>query len=337
MSGLVLGCAQAAPEPTKAPAKSAEPTKAAAPVPAKKVSFPEKGKPINFIVPWDAGGGSDIGARLLANDLEMVLGTQVVVVNKGGAGSQVGLTEFVRAKPDGYTIAMTNLPATITVYQDPRRQAIFGRKDFLPLALHAEDVLGLAVRAEDPWKSVKDVFDYVMANPLKVTTSTSGILSPAHISELLLEKKFGLQFNIVHFQGGAAEGKAMLDKSVDVGVATIGSAYGSLIRNKAVRPLGIAAKQPSEIWPGVPTWASEGYPFEASSSRGVSLPAGTPPEIVDILAEALKKAMANEETKNKMADAGMTIRYMGPGEFAKFWDEQDALLKPIVEDAAKAK
>lgn len=326
--------------PSTPPAKAPAPTLVAAapiqvPAPAKATNFPEKGKPINFIVPWAAGGGSDIGARLLANDLEKVFQTPVVVVNKGGAGSQTGLAEFIRAKPDGYTIVMTNFPSTATVYLDPRRKANFGPNDFIPLALHAEDVIGLAVRAEDPWKSVKEVFDFVKANPGKITVSNSGILSPAHVAELLVEKQFGMKFNIVNLQSGAEEAKALLDMSVDVGFATIGSAYGSLIRNEAVRPLGIAAKQPSEIWPGVPTWESQGYPFEFSSSRGIALPAGTPKEIVDVWSDAMKKAMANEETKKKMAESGMTIRYMGPDEFAKFWDEQDKLLKPVVEDAAK--
>lgn len=342
------GCSQTAPSPTPTP-KAAEPTKAAAPAAqptaasaapttapaAPKVAFPEKGRPINFIVPWDAGGGSDIGARLLANDLEKVFGTPVVVVNKGGAGSQTGLTDFVRAKPDGYTIAMTNFPSTATVYLDPRRKTIFGRKDFVPLALHAEDVIGLAVRTEDQWKSVKEVFDYVKANPGKVTVTNSGILSPAHVAELLVQKQFGLKFNIVNLQSGAEEAKALLGKTADVGFATIGSAYGPLIRNNSVRPLGIAAKQPSEIWPGVPTWESQGYPFESSSSRGIALPAGTPKEIVDAWSDAMKKAIANEDTKKKMAESGMAIRYMGPDEFAKFWDDQEKALKPIVEDAAK--
>jgi len=320
-----------------APTLAAAPTKAPAAAPASKVDYPEKGKLITFLVPWPAGGGSDIGARLLANDLEKLLDTRIVVVNKAGAGSQVGLTEFVsKTKPDGYTVALTNFPATSTVYLDPRRQANFSRKDFLPLALHAEDVLGLAVRADTPWKSVKEVFAYVKANPMKLRTSTSGLLSPAHVSEVLMEKEFGLKFTIVHFDGGAAEGKALLDGSADVGVATIGSAYGAHIRNGEVRALGIAAKAPSEIWPGVPTWESEGYPFYASSSRGLALPAGTPKEIVEVWSAALKKAMANEDTKKKMAVAGMVIRYMGPEEFAKFWDEQDAKLKPIVAEAAKA-
>jgi tripartite-type tricarboxylate transporter receptor subunit TctC len=260
------------------------------------------------------------------------------VVNKAGAGSQVGLTEFVmKSKPDGYTVALTNFPATSTVYLDPRRQAAFSRKAFLPLAFHAEDVLGLGVRADTPWKSVKEVFEYVKANPLKLKTSTSGLLSPAHVSEVLMEKEFGLKFTIVHFDGGAAEGKALLDGSVDVGVATIGSAYGAHIRNGEVRALGIATKAPSEIWPGVPTWESQGYPFTASSSRGLALPAGTPKEIVEVWSAALRKAMASEDTKKKMAVAGMTVRYMSPEEFARFWDEQDAMLKPIVAEAAKDK
>ncbi|HEX2924047.1 MAG TPA: tripartite tricarboxylate transporter substrate-binding protein [Chloroflexota bacterium] len=125
---LVVGCSQAStPAPTAAPAasKAAEPTKAAAPAAeptkpaaatpaAAKVNFPEKGKSITFNIPWAAGGPTDVGGRLLAGGLEKELGVPVQVVNKAGAGSQVGITELAKAKPDGYYVGMTNLPSSIT-------------------------------------------------------------------------------------------------------------------------------------------------------------------------------------------------------------------------------
>ena len=99
-------------------------------------SFPEPGKPINLIVPFSAGGSVDISARLIAPLLEKQLGTTVQVVNRPGAGSQVGLNAMLRSKPDGYTMAFTLLPLTIVTYLNPQLQATFGRKDFQPLAMH---------------------------------------------------------------------------------------------------------------------------------------------------------------------------------------------------------
>lgn len=356
---LLVGCTQAAPapeptkapaapakaaEPAKAPAQAAEPTKAPAapaaptkaPEPAKKVDFPQKGKPITFLVPWAAGGGTDVGGRLLAAEAEKVLGTNILIVNKAGAGSQVGLTEFVQAKPDGYTLGLTNLPGTITIYQDPRRQAIFSRKDFQPLALHVEDVIAMTVKTDSQFKSVKEVIDYAKANPFKLKTGTSGILSTAHVAILMLEKATGAQFTIVHLDGGPSQATALLGGNIDVAIEVAG-VFLAHTKNQTARMLGIAASEPSPLFPGIPTWESQGYKVYMAASRGLCLPGGTPKEIADILADAFKKAMATPEHQQKMKETGLLLRYMGPEQFTKFWDDQDRELKPFVDEAAKEK
>src|SRR5450756_719438 len=167
MLALVAACSAptAAPSPTAAPApkeqaaaptkapeatKPAEPTKAAAP--AKTVDFPEKGKSINWIIPYPAGGGSDVAVRITQPYFEKAIGATVNITNKGGAGSQVGITEAVKAKPDGYTVGHANWPTIITLYQDKDRKAAFSRKDFLPVAAHVTDPLAIAVKADSPYK-----------------------------------------------------------------------------------------------------------------------------------------------------------------------------------------
>ena len=152
----------AAPAPTTAPAapaapKAAEPTKAPAAAPAQptaapapKATYPEKGKAITMIVPFGAGGSTDIGARLLAVGMEKELGTPVNVQNKGGAGSQTGLTELAGAKPDGYTIGFANLPTANLVYSDPDRKANFSAKSFQPIGSQVVDPSAIGVAANSP-------------------------------------------------------------------------------------------------------------------------------------------------------------------------------------------
>ena len=177
---IVAGCSQAtpAPAPTTAPAAPA----------AAKSTYPEKGKVVTLIIPWGAGGGSDVGARLLTPLMEKDLGVTIEVVNKTGGGPQVGITDLVNAKPDGYTFGMTNLPATAAIYLDAERQATFGRKDLQPVALHVFDPIAVAVRQDSPFKTMKDFMDAAKADPGKIKIATSGILSATHIGFLSLEK-----------------------------------------------------------------------------------------------------------------------------------------------------
>jgi|GEM_PF-3511648 len=189
---VTAGCGQSAPAPTPtkaaaapaataapaaatAPAKAAEPTKpAAAPTvaAAPKVDFPQKGKSITINVPWDAGGAADVGTRLITPILEKELGVPVQVVNKPGAGSQTGLADFARAAPDGYTIGNTNLPNTFPdLHGPPTAKATYSRKSFVPISNIVWDPEAIAVKADSPIKTVKDLVDLAKTKEIKVATS----------------------------------------------------------------------------------------------------------------------------------------------------------------------
>lgn len=351
---LFSGCTQAAPptptsapakaaEPTKpaaAPAKSAEPTKAAAPAqptqaPAKKADFPQKGKAITLINPWPAGGGSDIAARILASLLEKDLGTAVEVVNKPGAAGQLGATELVRAKPDGYTLCYAVNPDVIAVYLNPDRKAIFTRKDFSFVALQAFDPLVMAVKEGSPYKSLKDVVDAAKANPEKVKVSTFGILSGPHLQLLQLQQLSGAKFAAVHFDGAAPSVTALLGGHVDVSLGYAG-AFVPQMKTGGIRAIAIMDKEENKFFPGVKTAEAQGFKLFMSKASGIVAPAGTPPEVVDLLSKAIKKAMDTDEHKKKMDDAGQTLRYMDPKQYATYWEELETTLKPLVEEGRTA-
>lgn len=340
---VVAGCSQPTPAPTPtkasaAPAQGALPTKAAATqptaAPANKVDYPAKGKTISLITPFSAGGVTDVSARMLAPLMEKGLGATVEVVNKPGAGSQSGITELVKSKPDGYTFGMTNLPTTISLYQDPQRKAIFNLKSFAPIGLYCVDPAGVAVRADSPYKTMKDLIDAAKAKPKTIKVSTAGRSGGPHLAVLETEKVAGVEFAIVHFDGASEGTTALLGGHIDAQFGYLGSWVGH-VKNDKIRVLGVMDKQPSKFLPDVKTMESQGYKLYHHNSRGFSAPAGTPKEIVNIVSGAMKKAMETEELKTKMEQEGVELRYMPPDEFGRYWEGMEVQLKPLMELALK--
>jgi tripartite-type tricarboxylate transporter receptor subunit TctC len=253
-----------------------------------------------------------------------------VVVNKPGASSQIAYTALSQAKPDGYTIGNTNFPSAVVSYLDPTRKATFSRKDFGLLALHVIDPGLFAVKTSSPFKSLKEVIDAAKANPKKVTISTTGIQSDEHFAILQLQKMTGGQFAMVHFsQGSAPAITAVLGAKIDVFCGNVGDLLAQF-KSGEVRILGIMDDEESPFYPGVKTFEAQGYKLVSSSSRGFSAPGGTPKEIVDTLSGAIKKAVSTEDHKKRMKDMGLTLRYMGPAQYSKYWNEYEAMIKELL-------
>ncbi len=345
---LLFGCssapaAQPAAAPTKAaapaaaatpaPAKAAEPTKAPAAAPA--VNFPEKGRPITIVVPFAAGGGSDIAVRLLQPYLEKELGTSVTVLNKGGAGMQLGVTEAVKAKPDGYTLGHANWPAICTLYLDKERGAAFARKDFQTVAMHVTDPLGISVKADSPFKTIKDLVDAAKAKPESVKVGAAGGLqSPEDFGWRLLEKQAGIKLSIVQFDGAGPANTALLGGHIDAMGAGISSQV-SPYKSGQTRIIATFADEGKKVVPGIQTMKELGYDNFFANYRGWFVPAGTPKEVVTALSNAIKKAQENPEYNQKLEAQGQFTKYMGPDEFGKFWDDMEKFIAPMLDDYKK--
>lgn len=347
MAGLMTtGCSQAAPPaPTQAPAapKAAEPTKAAAPAattqaaaPAKKVDFPTKGKAITLIMPFSAGGGADTRVRMVAPLMEKVLGTPVEVSAKPGAGSQIGLQELATAKPDGYTLGMTNNPTTLGVYLTPDRQATFNRKSFEPVAMFGYNAEVIVVKADSPYKTLKDLLDAVKAKPRIITASSNGFMSNDHVAVLQLGQMIGADFAVVNFDGASEAMVSLLGGKIDCVFGGIGTTLPQ-VKSGEARILAILDKQGSKVLPDVPTMESLGYKLYMGSDYALSAPAGTPKEIVEILSAAVKTATEDADLKQKFEAASSEVRYMNPTDYGKYWDQMETDVKPIVELALKQK
>lgn len=342
--GLVVsGCNQAAPTPapTKAaaaaPAKAAEPTRAPAAEqptagPAKKVDWPEKGKPLTIIVPYAAGGATDIAARVLASLMEKQLGTTVQVVNKAGAAFQVGLTELALAKPDGYALGYTVNPAAIMSYLDPERKATYNRKSLQQVAAQYTLPVVISVKSDSPYKSLKDLIDAAKASPGKIKIGTTGLLGTPHVGILQLQEKTGAKFAVVHFEGGAPQVTALLGGHIDV-AANVVTEILPHFKSEKVRVLGIMDTEESKFLPGVKTMESQGYKVVATALGGISAPGGAPKEIVDIVSSAAIKAMETTQHKAKLDELGFTLFVKNADDYAKIWDDLEKELAAILKTA----
>lgn len=280
------------------------------------------GKTIEFIVPFSAGGTTDTIARILATSLEDQLGATVQVVNKPGAASQVGLTELINSKPDGLTIAYGVLPTLLTHYLDPDRAAPYGRESFTPIAMHYNVPNVLAVKSDSPYQTVTDVIDAAKEAPGTVTISDSGLMGAPHLLVLMLQEAADAQFASVHFQGGAPATTALLGGHVSV-MANAISDVAPYVRAGDFRILGVADDKPSEVFPEVPTMASEGFNVVAVSSTALLGPAGMPAELVEELSAAVKKTSESEEHAARLRDLGISISYEAPEQLVETWIEYE--------------
>jgi tripartite-type tricarboxylate transporter receptor subunit TctC len=302
----------------------------ALPAAAPGAGFPEKGRPVTHIVAYPPGGGTDVTARLLAPLLEKELGTTVQVLNKPGAGGQVGFTELSRSRPDGYTIGNLILPTVITTYLDPQRKAVFGRKSFQLLALQDNDPGVIAVKADGPYKNLKDLIDAAKAKPGTIRTTTSGILSDDHIAAMITEEVAGVKFAIVHFDGSAPGRTAVLGGHVEAFYGNV-SEMEAQVRSGEMRLLAVMDRQRTKFYPDLKTAEEQGYKIYSGVHRGIGMPAGAPKEVVDVLAGALAKVIPSEEFRGRMEKLTYAPMYMDPQKYATFWGDYEAQAKQWVE------
>ena len=301
----------------------------AASAPATKVDYPLKGKTITMIEPHAAGGATDRAARVLAPLMEKELGVPIQIVNKPGAATQVGTAALAASKPDGYTVGYVVLPNAITAYLDPERKATFTRKDFAPIAVHFGQPYLMAVQAESPYKTMKDLVDAAKAKPESIKVGTTGIMGVGHLTILGLEKATGAKYAAVHFDGAGPEAVALLGGHIDVATLGVVEVLPYFKAGK-VRVLGIADKRESTYLPGAKTMESQGYKVYFSTIAGIVAPVGTPREIVDVVSAAIKRAMETEEHKKRMEEMACPAIYMAPDEFAATWADAEEQLRPLM-------
>lgn len=285
--------------------------------PALAQNYPRRS--VQLIVAFPAGGSTDVGARILAAAAEKALGQTVTVVNKAGAGGQIGFTEFARARPDGYTLGFLNLPGINTIVLDPERKAAFTMDSFIPIVNQVLDPGLIWVKGDSPYKTLGDLLEAAKKQPGKISACTTGILSDDHLAILMMQEAANVEFRIVHFDGGAQQLAGVMGGHVDVAFDNVGS-VAKRIQSGELRGLVVTDNERSKFVPNVPTTKELGFGTVISNStRGVGAPKGTPPEIVKAIEAAFVKAVEDPEQVKKMNDVGLALKPMVGAEYAKYY------------------
>ncbi|MBV7486498.1 tripartite tricarboxylate transporter substrate binding protein [Bordetella sp. BOR01] len=288
-------------------------------------AYPEH--PINLIVPFPAGAGSDLTARTIAACMETKIDSaRIVVVNKPGASGDIGLSALARAEPDGYTIGLVNTPGVISLPIERKTSYTLESFDFI--ANLVEDPGTISVHADNPIHSIQDLIAAARAKPGAITVGTQGVGSAGHISALSLEHAAGIKLTAVPFQGAAPASVALLGKVVDSTMANLGEAI-SFANGKPWRIVGIMGPARSEQEPGIPTFHEAGYEVIGGSMRGLAGPRGMPAEVVAHLTRAVDECNHDQTYLTRARNSFQPLRYLKRDEYIQNLKAVDRQLREL--------
>ena len=297
--------------------------------------FPKAGSTIEWIVPSAAGAGNDILARIIAPAMQEDLGANIKVVNKEGGSQVVGLNYIAQSKPDGLTFGNTNIPSILGRYLDPSKKAAFDRSSFTPIGSFATNSVVIGVNKDSKYKSVKELFDAVKAEPGKITAGTDSRAGDDHINLRLLEDALGLDFNIVHYNSGADKVAAVVSGETDFALGGVSSFFGQY-KSGDIMLLSVIEDNPSSFVPDVPTMKSAGYDVKPMASNfALSVPSKTPKDIVAKLESSLKKASESTAVQEKLKGAATQPTWVPAADVSKMWEERETLIKPVIDELLK--
>ncbi|ETR76333.1 hypothetical protein X566_17420 [Afipia sp. P52-10] len=296
-------------------------------VPASADDYPSK--PITLIVPWPAGGPTDVTMRAMAEAAAKHLGQPIVIENKAGGAGTVGPAAMAAtAKPDGYTLAQ--MP--ITVYRLPLMQKTTWRADDFTYIIHLTGyVFAAFTGADTPFKKWEDVIAYAKANPGKVTYGSTGSGSSLHLGMEMLAEKSGVKFTHVPFKGAAEVNAAIAGGHVMVGAS--GTSVKPLVDAGKARFLNVWTAKRVSFLPDIPTLQDLGYPYVIDSPWGLAGPKGMDPKVVQKIHDAFKKALEEPQVVETLARFDMVPNYKNTADYNAAVAEQikleTALLKRI--------
>jgi tripartite-type tricarboxylate transporter receptor subunit TctC len=294
-------------------------------------------RPVQLIVPWGAGGGTDATARIIATLLEKELKQPFNVVNRTGGSGVVGHDAIAKATPDGYTIGLITVEITMMHHVGLTQ---LKHTDYTPIGLVNADPAAINVRADSPYKTVKDLLAAIKANPGKMKASGTGQGGIWHLAIAGLLKEQGIDPNALPWvpSNGAAPGmQDMIAGGVDVVPCSLPEARPMIDAGKA-RALVIMDANPPALYPNVPTLKTElGTNWQIAAWRVIAAPKGIPADVQKTLATALKKVYDSKDYKDFMASRGFGVIWADPQETAKFMAASDANLGGALKAVGLAK
>src|SRR6266705_1584003 len=294
-------------------------------------------RPVQLIVPWGAGGGTDATARIIGTLLEKELKQPFNVVNRTGGSGVVGHDAIAKGTPDGYTIGMITVEITMMHHVGLTPLTY---KYYTPIGLVTADPAGVNVRVDSPYKSVKELLAAIKANPGKMKASGTGQGGIWHLAIAGLLKDQGIDPNALPWvpSNGAAPGlQDMVAGGVDVVPCSIPEAR-SMIDAGKVRALAIMDASPPALYPGLPTLKRElGTNWQIAAWRAIAAPRGIAPDVQAKLVQTLKKVHDSKEFRDFMAARGFGVIWQGPQDAAKFMAASDTNLGAALKAVGLAK
>ena len=264
-------------------------------------------RPITMIVPFAAGGPTDIIARIVSEHMTRTLGQQIVVENVGGAGGTVGITRASQAAPDGYTISMGHMGthgAAPALYPGLKYDPA---KSFAPIGLAAGTPILIVTKKDFPAKDLKSFLEQLKTNGAKLNEANAGVGSVSHTSCTLLQYQTQAKFTRVAYRGTGPALNDLVAGQVDFGCDQIVNLVPQ-IQSGNIKAIAIATPERSPVLPDVPTTKEAGMPdYQVSAWNAIFAPKGTPPDIVKKLADALDKALDDDNVKKRLSELGGVI------------------------------
>ena len=303
----------------------------AAPAPAAAQDYPSR--PITLIAPYAAGGGNDVMARAAAERMSKMLGQQIVVENRGGAGGSIATRQVAKADPDGYTLG---LGGTGTLAIDPTLYGNVGydpRKDFAPVGLIATSALVVCVHPSLPVRSIPDLIALAKREPGKLNYASAGTGSGIHLATEYFAAMAGIKLSHIPYKGSSPALTDLVGGHVAIYFSSLPPAVG-LLKEGKVRALAVTSAKRSAVFPDLPTVAEAALPgYEAVLHYGVVAPAGTPQAIIDKLGGALRAAVMSDELKSRLAQDGAEPLPSTPEEYAADIDREERKWSALIKSA----
>ena len=272
---------------------------------------PYPNRPVRFIIPAAPGGPTDVMARVVSAGLNVKFGQPAVIVNRAGAGGNIGVVQVAKSPADGYTllIASTGFVVNASLYRDPGYDPF---KDFLPITELGSSPNVILVPPSSPITSIKQLIDTAKADKGKLDIINPGQGSTPHLTAELLQLKAGVPVENIPYNGAAPAIQALLARTTPVGITALPPAHPH-IKSGALRALAITAEKRWFDLPDVPTMEESGYPgFVSETFQGMYAPAGTPAAIIQRVARDTLEVLADPTALDKLRGVGFDVRARGP-------------------------
>ncbi len=288
---------------------------------------------IKLIVPFPAGGGTDLIAREVANKVAVANGWSIIIDNKPGSGGNLGVDAAAKSTPDGYTLVLgqtSNLAINPTLYP---KLPYNPQKDLTPVVTVASAPLALVVAADSPYKTLADVVAAAKAKPEALNYASSGSGTVAHLATELLQKTAAVKFTHVPYKGAAQGSTDLIGGQIQMYMSSVPTLIG-YVKNGKMRVLAVTSAKRTADLPAVPTVAESGFKgFEAVTWFGIAGPAGLPKDVVAKVNGAFNKALQDPEVRKKLASQGADALGGTPEQFAKLIRDDIGRWAPIVKES----